>query len=60
MTRVENLREVIDNLNRNGYRQADWQLMLLTDIALSLATIADTLKETREFFCGDAERRNDD
>ena len=55
MTRVENLRETIDNLNRNGYRKDDWQLVLLTDIALSLATIADTLKETREFFCG-AER----
>lgn len=45
MTRVENLRETIDTLSRNGYRQADCQLMLLTDIALSLATIADTLKE---------------
>lgn len=46
MKRVENLRETIDKLNRNGHGKDDWYLMMLAeDIALSMATIADTLEE---------------
>lgn len=57
MSRRDEFLNGLNKTNRNGGVPADeWQMFLLTDIALSLATIADTLKETREFFCGPAER----
>jgi hypothetical protein len=46
MTRLEELTARLDNLNKNGgLPRDDWYMMLLTDIAVSLATIADELKE---------------
>lgn len=46
MSRLENLQDAIAHQNRKGGIPFDkWVTLLLTDIALSLATIADALTE---------------
>lgn len=44
MSRYENLIKRINDKNKNGASYNEWLLVLLTDIALSLAVIADEAK----------------
>ena len=44
MSRYENLIKRVNDKNQNGASYNEWLLMLLTDIAMSLAVIADEAK----------------
>ena len=49
MTNRETLRAVIDNMNSDGgVPQEQWNTMLLTSIANSLAIIADVLTDRKD------------
>lgn len=53
MTKQEQLKNSIDSMNKHsgsfsGSRYNEWVLLLLTSIADSLATIADSLADTEE------------
>ena len=45
MTRIEELQMVIDETNKEGTSKDQWYLLMLTDIAYSLAVIADKMTE---------------
>ncbi len=47
MTRYEDLIETMNKQNKNGANYEEWLLMLLTDIAMSLAVIADEVKNKK-------------
>ena len=47
MSRCENLIETINGLNKNDASFEELLLMLLTDIAMSLAVIADEVKDKK-------------
>lgn len=49
MTNREELKAVIDNLNSDGgVPKAQWNIVLLTSIANSLAIIADALTDRKD------------
>ena len=49
MTNREELKAVIDNLNSDGgVSQEQWEVILLTSIADSLAIIADALTDRKD------------
>ncbi len=45
MTRKEELSRMIDKSNNNGMSIDEWTMLLLMDIAYSLAVIADKMTE---------------
>jgi hypothetical protein len=47
MSRYENLIKTVNAMNKNGASHDAWLLMLLTDIAMSLAVIADEVKDKK-------------
>ena len=47
MSRYEDLIETMNKQNKNGASYNEWLLMLLTDIAMSLAVIADEVKDKK-------------
>ena len=48
MSRVDQLLDIVDTANKKEYSRDEWMLTVLVDIAMSLATIADTLTEKGE------------
>ena len=45
MNRVDQFLDIVDTANKEEYSRDEWMLTVLVDIAMSLATIADTLTE---------------
>lgn len=45
-SRVDQLLDIVDTVNKKEYSRDEWMLTVLVDIAMSLATIADAM--TRE------------
>ena len=45
MSRVDQFLDIVDTADKEEYSRDEWMLTVLVDIAMSLATIADTLTE---------------
>ena len=45
MTRTEGFQEMLKEANKEGTSRDKWNLLLLTDIAYSLAIIADEIRK---------------